>query len=384
MPLNCISTESLTNGEIIALDALEIVSIPHISIIDDRENAITEIVEKYKNEMGSMLGEVYQAYKSMSYANGYSKDISLELLWTTQAVQNQPYNAQIRLFVVVRAIDNDVDSATQSVESLIKLCQSTLSLQKYEIQEVEYSALADSVLHINDTNIRAVVKEEKAENLQNQLLPFCYSYDRIPVSNNDLSRIVNVLIDYPDCAVSMQLIPTSFEMSETAEIDRITQALDTLSKGVMDQGIGNVSFALAEKHADVYRYYSENKTSALFAFNILIYGDNAAISNVSSRVFGQLSTGINASANLRLIDLDKTEVGKDNNFYPLPWAVNEVLVGKERNNNIWASGQFSNALYRLPYVITSEEASEFFRLTIGSDRVTAGLKINESGKGNKT
>lgn len=384
MPLNCISTESLTNGEIIALDTLEIVSIPHISIIDDRENAITEIVEKYKNEMNSMLGEVYQAYKLMSYANGCSKDISVELLWTTQAVQNQPYNAQIRLFIVVRAIDNDAESATQSVASLIKLCQSTLSLQKYEIQEVEYSALADSVMHINDTNIRAVVKEEKAENLQNQLLPFCYSYDRIPISNNDLSRIVNVLIDYPDCAVSMQLIPTSYEISETAEIDRITQALDTLSKGVMDQGIGNVSFALAEKHADVYRYYSENKTSALFAFNILIYGDNAAISNISSRVFGQLSTGINTSANLRLIDLDKTEVGKDNNFYPLPWAVNEVLVRKERNNNIWASGQFSNALYRLPYVITAEEASEFFRLPIGSDRITAGLKINESGKVNKT
>lgn len=384
MPLNCISTESLTNGEIIALDALEIVSIPHISIIDERENAITEIIEKYKNEMSSMLGEVYQAYKSMSYANSYSKDISLELLWTTQAVQNQPYNAQIRLFVVIRAIDNDTNSATQAVSSLIKLCESTLSLQKYETIEIKYSTLAESVLHINDTNIKAIVKEEKAENLQNQLLPFCYAYDRIPVSNNDLSRIVNVLIDYPNCAVSMQLIPTSYEMGEAAEIDRITQALDTLSKGVMDQGIGNVSFALAEKHADVYRYYSGNKTSALFAFNVLIYGDNTAISNVSSRVFGQLSSGANSSANLRLIDLDKSEVGKDNNFYPLPWAVNEVLVGKERNLNIWNSGQFSNALYRLPYVITAEEASEFFRLPIGSDRITAGLKINESGKGNKT
>ncbi len=257
-------------------------------------------------------------------------------------------------------------------------------MQKYETIEIKYSTLAESVLHINDTNIKAIVKEEKAENLQNQLLPFCYAYDRIPVSNNDLSRIVNVLIDYPNCAVSMQLIPTSYEMGEAAEIDRITQALDTLSKGVMDQGIGNVSFALAEKHADVYRYYSENKTSALFAFNVLIYGDNIAISNVASRVFGQLSSGVNTSANLRLIDLDKSEVGKDNNFYPLPWAVNEILVGKERNLNIWNSGQFSNALYRLPYVITAEEASEFFRLPIGSDRITAGLKINESGKGNKT
>lgn len=384
MLLNCISTESLTNGEKIALDALEIVSIPHISIIEEREHAVTEIVEKYKNEMSSMLGEVYQAYKSTGYANGCLRDISLELLWTTQAVQNQPYNAQIRLFVVIRAIDNNINLATRAVSSLIKLCESTLSLQKYETIEVEYSTLVENVLHINDTNIKAVVKEEKAENLQNQLLPFCYSYDKIPVSNNDLSKIVNVLIDYPNCAVSMQLIPTSYEMSEIVEIDRITQALDTLSKGVMDQGIGNVSFALAEKHADVYRYYSENKTSALFAFNVLIYGDNTAISNVSSRVFGQLSSGINTFANLRLIELDKSEVRKDNNFYPLPWAVNEVLVGKERNLNIWKSGQFSNALYRLPYVITAEEASEFFRLPIGSDRITAGLKINESGKGNKT
>lgn len=384
MPSNSISAESLTSGEFIALGTLEIISIPHISILDDRGNAITEFVEKYKNEMGSMLGEVYQAYKSMSYADGYLKDISLELLWITQAVKNQPYNAQIKLFIVVRAIDNNVDSATRSVAALIKLCRSTLSLQKYEVREVEYSVLAESVLHINDTNIRAIVKEEKAENLQNQLIPFCYSYDRIPVSDNDLSRIVNVLIDYPDCAVSMQLIPTSFEMTETVEIDRITQILDTLSKGVMEQGIGNISFTLAEKHADVYRYYSDNKTSALFAFNILIYGDNTAISNISSRVFGQLTNGTDASANLRLVDLDKSEVGKDNNFYPLPWAVNEVLLGKDRNNNIWASGQFPAALYRLPYVITAEEAAEFFRLPIGSDRITAGIKINESGKGNKT
>lgn len=384
MPFNCISTESLTNGELIALGAIEITSIPHISIIDDRQNAITEIVDKYKNEIGSMLTEIYQAYKSMSIACGYSKDISVELLWATEAVANQPYNAQIRLFIVARAIDNDNASAVASVETLLKLCQSTLNLQKYEYQEVSYSILSETVSGINDNNIRAIVKEEKAENLQNQLLPFCYSYDRLPLSNNDLSRIVNVLIDYPNSAVSMQLIPSTFAPEEIAEIDRITQALDTLSKGVMDQGIGNISFALAEKHADVYRYYSENKTSALFAFNILIYADDSAISNISSRVFGQLSNGSKSNADLRTVNLYSNEVGKNDNFYPLPWAVNEILVGKERNLNIWNSGQFSNALYRLPYVITAEEAAEFFRLPIGSDRISAGLKINESGKGNKT
>lgn len=42
MPTNCISTESLTNGEMIALGAIEIISIPNISIIDNRQNAINK------------------------------------------------------------------------------------------------------------------------------------------------------------------------------------------------------------------------------------------------------------------------------------------------------------------------------------------------------
>ena len=116
----------------------------------------------------------------------------------------------------------------------------------------------------------------------------------------------------------------------------------------------------------------------------MIYGEATASSNIASRVFGQLSSGIETSAGLKLVDVDRSEVMKDTNFYPLPWAVNEILLNKERNYQIWSSGQFSNALYRLPYIITSEEASQFFRLPIGSERISAGLSINESGKSNRT
>lgn len=379
-----ITTESLTNGEKIALGILEVTAIPHISIIDETPNAITEVTERYKVEMDGLLNEVYQSYKSISMAAGYSKDVSVELLWATSEIKNQPYKAQIRLFVLVRAIDTESETAKEMVEAVIKLFKSTLALQRYDYKEIAYNDLKPIISKTKDTSIRAIVKEEKAENLQNQLLPFCYSYDRVPISNNDLSRIVSSLIDYPDCAVSMQLIPTIFENNETAEIDRVTQALDTLSKGVMDQGIGNVSFALAEKHAEIYRYYSEHKSNSVFLFNVIIYGDNSSISNITSRVYSQLSSGIQESANLKTVDLQRQEVNKNGNFYPLPWAINELLINMDRNMNLWNSNQFSNALYRLPYIITSEEASEFFRLPIGSDRVSAGLKVNESGKTSKT
>lgn len=379
-----IAIEELSNGEKIALGAIEITAIPDISIINDNPNITAEITEKYKIEFCGLINEIHQTYKNLSYSAGYPKDISVELLWSTQKVENQPFNATISLHIVVRAIDENDDDAASTVETIIKLCTSTLSLQKYDFDLVSFSRLSSIVANINDSYINAIVKEERVENLQNQILPFCYSYDRFPISRSDLSKIVNVLTEYPDCAVSMQLIPTSFDVNESSEIDRITQMLETLNKGIMDQGIGNISFTLAERHAQTYKYYSEHKNSSLFSFNVLIFGNKDASINVSSRVFGQLSTGAENPVNLKTILLQSYEVGKDSNFYPLPWAVNELLINRDRNTQIWASGQFSNALYRIRNIITGEEAVEFFRLPIGNNTFSAGLNINESGKVNKT
>lgn len=379
-----ISIEELSNGEKIALGAIEITAIPDISIINDNPNITAEITEKYKIEFCGLINEIHQTYKNLSYSAGYPRDISVELLWSTQKVENQPFNATISLHIVVRAIDKNDDDAASTVETIIKLCTSTLSLQKYDFDLVSFSQLSSIVANINDSYINAIVKEERVENLQNQILPFCYSYDRFPISRSDLSKIVNVLTEYPDCAVSMQLIPTLFDVNESSEIDRITQMLETLNKGIMDQGIGNISFTLAERHAQTYKYYSEHKNSSLFSFNVLIFGNKDASINVSSRVFGQLSTGAENPVNLKTVLLQSYEVGKDSNFYPLPWAVNELLINRDRNTQIWASGQFSNALYRIRNIITGEEAVEFFRLPIGNNTFSAGLNINESGKVNKT
>ncbi len=343
-----ISIESLTNGEKIALGAFEVTAIPHASIIKNGREDIGLIIEKYKNETSSLLSELFQTYKMLSLSEGYSKDISYELLWKSTKVYNQPYNASITLIIIIRSIDNEADNAINTVSSMLKVFQATLNLQKYNFREINYKDLSALVNQIDDSNIRALVKEEKVDNLQNQILPYCYSYDRLPRSNNDLSKLVNALIDYPDCAISFQLIPTIYNDSEINELEKISQLLDTLSRGVMDHGVGNISFTMAEKHSIIYKYYSERKNSALFTFNILVYGSTTAISNISTQVFGQLSTGSDFQANLKINNLSTDEVGKNTNFYPLPWAVNEVLINKNRNLNICNSGQFSGGLYRLP------------------------------------
>lgn len=379
-----ISIETLTTNEKIALGILEIFSIPDISIISEKINSTDEVIKQYKNEISSMLREIHQIYTSNILTNGFLQDISLELFWITENVVNQPYKAQIKLYVIIRTIDENENSARKTVSSLMNIIKSVLILQKYDVKESNYDVFKQNISKINCEKIKSIVKDEKLENLQNQLLPFCYSYDRIPISSDDLSSLVNILIDYPNSAVSLQIIPTQFEYQEMMEIDKVSQQLNILSKGIMDQAIGNISFTLSEKYNEIYKYYSDNKSSPMFLFNILVYGSVEASTSISSRLFGKLSSGEKATSKLKMVDLDFNEVNLQNNFYPVPWAINEILLNKGRKEEIWFSKQVSKSLYRLPYLITIEETVEFFRFPIGTERISAGINITKSEKGNKT
>lgn len=382
MAHNEISVEYLANNELVALGAVEITAIPDLAVVDGGMAEDT-VIERYKKDMGNLLSEVFQNYKMKSLEEGRYKDVSLELLWLTQAVQNQPYQAEIKMYLIVRAIDEVQEKGIRIVDGILSICEATLDLQKYEYRAVSYAELSEHVAKVKNTSIKAVVKEEYVENLQNQLLPMCYAFDRIPETYQDLSRVINAMIHFPDCAVSFQLIPVSLDGNEQNELSRMAQVLDTLRTGVADMSIGNISFSMAQKHADTYQYYAQQKNGPLFLYNILVYGDTETVSNIASRVYGQLNSS-EKSVNAKFVELYAGDVNKDGNFYPLPWAVNEMLMNTDRNVQIWNSGSFSNASYRFPYLVTAEEASEFFRLPIGSTTVAAGLPVNEAGKANRT
>jgi len=372
-----ISITELANGERIGLGAVEITAVPHISILQKRFPAPANIDTEYKHDMARLLSEIFQNYIN---APNSCKDISLEILWSTQEVKNQPYKASITLHIIIRAIGNNDADIENTVMPLMRISKATLDFGKYNYRDVGYNELASRVRNINNQSVKALVKSERLEILQNNIMPFCYAFDRIPVTENDLGRVVSSLIDYPDCAVSFQLIPITYSAEEAMVVDRNAQMLATLSKGITEQGVGNIGFTLAEKHAETYKYYSRNKNTAQFAFNILVYGTQSAANAIATRLLTQLNNG----GELRIISLASGDVRKDENFFPLPWAAHELIIGTDRNPSVWNIGQNLNAFYNLPYVITAEEASEFFRLPVGSNTVYAGLTVNESDKASRT
>lgn len=101
-------------------------------------------------------------------------------------------------------------------------------------------------------------------------------------------------------------------------------------------------------------------------------------------MYGHLTYDASKAPALKTVDLTSYGTQDTDNFIPQPWIVNEVLVQAERNAQIWSySTNFSN-FYRLPYVITAEEATEFFRMPLGTQRVSAGLPINDTESSSKT
>ena len=338
---------------------IEIQSVPSIKIVLDKYSDSQTMAVAYKKEMGNLLTQVYRQM--------LENNIPLELLLTTHIAVNQTYSANIRIFLLVRVVGNNDSLIEKNIHTFLQICKTTLDLQKYEYDTLSYDELLPIIRSVSEESICAIVKMEKAEQ-------GIYSFEQIPVNETDMDKIINTLIKYPDSAVSFQLIPTSYTPNELQLIDSLTLSLDNQKNG--RQATGNINFSsLVGKIADTYKYYSQNKNKALFKFNILIYGKADAVQNIRSSIYGQLN------AELDFIDLPANEVKKNENLHQLPWFINDLLQNKKRIPFIQGKGQ---VFKRLPYIITFEEAAEFFRLPFGNEQISAGLKVNESVKKKKT
>ena len=374
---------TLTNGDFIGLAIIEIQEIPGLPILGAEDDRELEINEAYQKGFANLLTQFYRIYRQ-SCSEGIPCEASLELLWLTSPAQSQPYQANIRLFLIIRAIDASGDAVAHMLQVLSQICATTLELQKYVFQPLAYRQLALLIKKVEDRSIRAVVKEEHLENLQNAIFPVCFSFAKLNSQASDLSRIVHTLTGHPNCAVSFQLLPTSYTAGEIDAVEKMAQTMSALDHGIYAQNIGNISISLAEKHAELYRYYAENRKNALFLFNIIVSGVAEEVEDISSQVYGHLITSNDSNGDLRFVDLAMDMVQKDDNFYPLPWVINEILIDRERNPGIWnGRSQFQNC-YRLPYIVTAEEASVFFRLPVGSGKISAGLSVNDSSKNLQT
>ena len=283
-----IETLELNDGEFVGIGAIEITSIPTMTILKDSYPQDADVESEYRQGFGNLLTELYQSYRTFTSRNS-NAELSFEFLWLTDPVDNQPFKAKINLFMVLRAIAEDEQSAVSMVKRLINSCSSMLKMYQYGARQSDPNVIGDRISKLPIQSIEVLVKDERVENLQNQMLPNCFAFDRFNGYAHDLGAVVNSLIDHPHSVLSIQLIPTRLSAEENSAITQITPMLDTLSKGVMTQGVGNVSFSNADTLSETYRYYQSSKNNALFSYNFTVFGDRSAVDDISSKLHGTLA-----------------------------------------------------------------------------------------------
>ena len=377
------NTIALASGEYAGIGIVEITMIPSLMILKDSYPQGTDIEEEYKKDFGNLLTEIYQGYSNFSSYRDNS-EVSIELSWITETVTNQPFRANIKLFLILRSIAADETTSRAMIERLWNACESMLKLHKFTTKLIDLEDYKKRVETIEIQSIASIVKDERIEQLNNQMLPSCYAFDEFNGCSRDLGSIVNSLINHPNCGFSVQLIPTKMYAQEMNAISQITPMLDTLSKGVMAQGIGSVTYASAEKLAETYRYYQNNKNGALFCYNFLVFGRQEAVSDIASKIQGALSYDTSKPTAVKQIALSDRNIKLKQSIIPLPWVINELLIQTDRNQYIWSQSSKLQSFYRLPYIITTEEASGLFRLPVGTNRISAGLNVNETESSSKT
>lgn len=371
-----IKTTLLQNGEYAGICTLEITSIPHISILESEYSNKTkeEILFKCKVDMQALISELYQNYKLND-----NNDVSYELLWVTTPVDNQTFKAKTKLFINVRAINKSNDALKASIQSSIQLIKNSLTNNKYDVESVVDDTEFDLLRKKN--NMFSLSKETRVINLQNQMVPYCYTADRLLETQLSLDKIVNTIVDYPYSILSLQLTPILLSDEEKITVEQMGQVLNSLSQGIME--MGNISISAAQKPAENYKYYAESKDGPLFRYSINVFSDDVGTSNISSRVFGQLVSVTEEKNYLTQNRIDNLSFDNEQSYYLLPWLINQKLDEINSKSSIWSIGVFSK-IRRFPYIVTEEEASEFFRLPIGDENVSAGLNIDESAKSAKT
>ncbi len=370
---------SLNNGMLASAKCLHIRSIPHLSLLGDGtltpgNNAF--VVDEYKCEMASLLAQVHQY---MCDRKSLGSQMAIEVIWVTKPIKRQTYKACIELYIAVHAMERDVQQLNRTLDTLMQFCRSSLQMQWFEVDFVPIEELSSLLTSVIGNKIRAVIKEERIEQLPIRGVQPTYAFDEIVPTSGDFHQLAATMTDYPNSAVLFQLLPTEYTEHEKAYLLQQSQVLNSLGDGIQNEQMGKISIVQAQKLAKTYSQYAEERNRPVFQTNILVQGSDEAITALSAVTARLFNNGASrAIVNSSFIDLDiKPFRLSSETLYSMPWMTNRsIAIEAEHKINFTATTR----LRHLSMLFPIAECTEFFGLPFANNKIAAGMRVNETGK----
>lgn len=352
----------LKDNRYLGVSVLEILSYPEVpTVLQEKEAFNRNILKGFKEALSEL-------HKLGDQATGY------ELLWVTEKAFNQLFVSSVRIFFIVRKIGSNKDTLLSYIECLQKHFMSVISSRQYVAKEVNVDELVSLVSGIDTEHLCGVVKSERYAANSVSAYPY-YFADVVPGNNiENYDSLIEALSETEASAISFQLFPTTLSDGEKSIISELTNELSQLSTGAI---INNQIYkdTAAIEPSLFYSYYNERKTSPIFSYNLLVFGSTETCERLSSKLISFLQSGTDKvnSADFVCIDLTNEKVRLAESLPNYVWNINTKLQYQYRNFHIQKVIPFAAHLKRIPYLISLDEASAFFRLPV-YERSMSALK----------
>ena len=156
---NVIITE-LENGEYTGIDILEITEIPDISILINDASNEKEYIIKHKKQFETMITEFFFGCKSDFNSDFENQDYALSIVFKSEKVENQTYNANVKIYILIRGINSDRNYLNIRMQEIKKSLESSLLSFKYGIKNIDNKEeIIDSIKDIACKEKNAILKD---------------------------------------------------------------------------------------------------------------------------------------------------------------------------------------------------------------------------------
>lgn len=355
----------MNNGMVLGFRVAEITTIPYFELIDknlDRANQINQIF------FTQLLNGFYR--KS---ADGNS---ALEIMFSSRQVDNQTYRAQVKMHFIIRQMGSSEAEVEEKLDSFESSFKNEFTDNFFDIRFINSDhELEDFEKQLNSINVSTVMSISKREDETVSALSqdgyVYHTFIPVPAENVNVSGISNVLTQYPESALIMQVIPTKFNQQELATFDYTSKFLQMFAGNMMRQMMRPDK--IFQKILDAYQTYIEESNEDLYYYNFITCSADYCAHDIASKLVDELEDVTKeGGSSYEAIKLSLNNIDLAGAFPITPWIMSNTLIYNERNPIFWNTKKRPENLIRLKQLITVRELRAVFKLPI-DDGKTIGI-----------
>lgn len=361
---------ALANGQHIGMAIAEVSAVPFYELYDKN-------MERANNLNQILFTQLVSAFHRKAEANF----ASLELLWQSIAVDNQTYKAQVKLYIIVRKIGANGSAINDAVDNMIQSVKNDLEDKNFAVSifssSKDYEDFEKLLGQVGTSKTLSVTRREKA--VANAMSANgCMYYNDVMCPNENINTvsISNALTQYPNSAISMQIIPTDYTAQEIYAVEE--------SKNFLNHYVSNIRYmqgirvdANTQMIVDAYDYYSGANNEQLFYYNFIIYSSPNNAVDLANKVIDAAEFDDKATTSgLEITDVSAYGLSPVLNIYANPWLVSDVLVNKAREQSFWGTKNAPQQFRRFRQLITTRELRSVFKFPM-DDGKAIGLEVKK-------